>query len=217
MYLCKINLINLFVISLFLIVLLLPAQAADITVGLLSADKALGEVANAAYDWAAQDFKTTMFIVDKTGNFTTNGTKQHLDQFAVLWLFYSETDKLPDAFLSDTTMKRVIGYLEAGGTLFLSALGLHYVADLGIEENGDPRVFQPLGKDPPKIGVIPTAKGKTHPVFKGFDTSGPINLTSKQQSSFTSDFIAFEQGFPIGGVILATKTRGGRQAQRNVQ
>ena len=50
MYLCKINLINLFVISLFLIVLLLPAQAADITVGLLSADKALGEVANAAYD-----------------------------------------------------------------------------------------------------------------------------------------------------------------------
>ena len=120
-------------------------------------------------------------------------------------------------FKSYTTIKRVIDYLEAGGTLFLSALGLHYVADLGIEENGDPRVFQPLGKDPPKIGVTPTAEGKKHPVFKRFDTSGPINLTSKQQSSFTSDFIAFEQGFPIGGVILATKTRGGRQAQRNVQ
>jgi len=41
-------------------------------------------------------------------------------------------DKLPDAFLSYTTIKRVIDYLEAGGTLFLSALGLHYVADLGI-------------------------------------------------------------------------------------
>ena len=208
MYLCKINLINLFVISLFLIVLLLPAQAADITVGLLSADKALGEVANAAYDWAAQDFKTTMLIVDNTCDCTTNRTKQHLDQFAVLWLFYSETDKLPDAFLSDTTMKRVIGYLEAGGTLFLSALGLHYVADLGIEENGDPRVFQPLGKDPPKIGVTPTAEGKKHPVFKGFDTSGPINLTSKQQAGFTSDFHNFG-GKPPGGVILATKTRGG--------
>ena len=115
-------------------------------------------------------------------------------------------DKLPDAFLSYTTIKRVIDYLEAGGTLFLSALGLHYVADLGIEENGDPRVFQPLGKAPPKIGVTPTAKGKKHPVFKGLDTSDPINLTSKQQASFTSDFIAFGQGFPTGGVILATKT-----------
>tara|TARA_B100002003_G_scaffold197368_1_gene187800 strand:+ start:480 stop:866 length:387 start_codon:yes stop_codon:yes gene_type:complete len=111
-------------------------------------------------------------------------------------------DKLPDAFLSYTTIKKVIDYLEAGGTLFLSALGLHYVADLGIEENGDPRVSQPLGKDPPEIGVTPTAKGKKHPVFKGFDTS---------------DCIAFGQGFPTGGVILATKTRGVWRAQGNVQ
>ena len=73
----------------------------------------------------------------------------------------------------------------------MSALGLHYVADLGIEENSDPRVFQPLGKDPPKIGVTPTAEGKKHPVFKGFDTS---------------DSIAFGQEFSTGGVILPTKT-----------
>ena len=65
MYLCKINLINLFVISLFLIVLLLPAQAADITVGLLSADKALGEVANAAYDWAKISRRRCLLLIKR--------------------------------------------------------------------------------------------------------------------------------------------------------
>ena len=124
--------------------------------------------------------------------------------------------KLPKAFLSYTTIKRVIDYLEVDSTLFLSALGSHYVADLGIEENGDPRVFQPLGKDPPEIGVTPTAKGKKHPVFKGFDTSGPITLTSEQQASFTSDFIAFGQGFPTGlSFQQKPEVVGGRM--RNVQ
>ena len=53
-----------------------------------------------------------------------------------------------------------------------------------------------------KSGSLQQLKAKKHPVFKGFDTS---------------DCIAFGQGFPTGGVILATKTRGVWRAQGNVQ
>ncbi len=55
---------------------------------------------------------------------------------------------------------------------------------------------------------MPTDDAKNHPVFKGFDTDGPIFLTSMDQAGFSSDFHNFGATSP-GGKILGTKTRGG--------
>ena len=179
-------------ILLVLVFAVVPVYSADVTVGLLAGSNKLGEVEAAAYAWAEEHFKTTTLLVDKSGKFkNAGGTALQPEEFAVLWLFYTETDTLPEPILAGATTKAIHDYVEAGGGLFLSALALRYVVELGVEDGGDPRVFMPLGKDPPEIGVVPTAEGKKHPVFEGFDTSGPIFLTSMAQAGFTSDFHNF--------------------------
>ena len=188
---------------------IVPVYSVDVTVGLLAGGNKLGEVEEAAYEWAEDNFKTTTLLVDKSGNFKNpNGTALQPEQFAVLWMFYTETNTLPDPFLADATKKAILDYAEAGGGVFLSALALRYVFELGVDDGGDPRVFGPLGKDPPEIGVVPTADAKNHPVFEGFDTSKPVFLTSMAQEGFTSDFHNFG-GTDPSGTILGTKTRGG--------
>ncbi len=186
---------------------IIPAYSVDVTVGLLAGSNNLGEVEEAAYEWAEDNFQTKTLLVDKSGNFKSGATAMQPEQFAALWMFYTETNTLPDAFLADATKKTILDYVESGGGVFLSALALRYVFELGVEDGGDPRIFQPLGKDPPEIGVVPTADGKNHPVFEGFDTSKPVYLTSMQQDGFTADFFNF--GADPEGTILGTKTRGG--------
>ncbi len=186
---------------------IVPAYSVDVTVGLLAGSNNLGEVEEAAYEWAEDNFQTKTLLIDKSGNFKSGATAMQPEAFAVLWMFYTETNTLPDAFLADATKKTILDYVESGGGVFLSALALRYVFELGVEDGGDPRIFQPLGKDPPEIGVIPTADGKNHPVFEGFDTSKPVFLTSMQQDGFTADF--FNLGADPEGTILGTKTRGG--------
>jgi len=187
---------------------IMPAYAVDVTVGLLAGSKQLGEVEEAAHTWAQGDFKTTTLFADSSGIFkNSGGTTLQPEDFSVLWFFYTETNTLPDPFLADATKNAVLDYVEAGGSMFLSALALRYVAELGVEKGGNPRVFQPLGKEPPEIGIMPTAVGKNHPVFKGFDTSNPIFLTSMAQDGFTSDFHGL--GADPAGTVLGTKTRGG--------
>ena len=186
---------------------IMPAYSAEVTVGLLAGSAKLGEVEEAAYAWAKDNFKTTPLLVDKSGNFKNAGTALPPEEFAVLWLFYTETNTLPEPFLTDATKKAILDYVEAGGGLYLSALALRYAFELDVEKGGDPRVFMPLGKDPPEIGVVPTADGKKHPVFEGFDTSKAVYLTSMAQAGFTSDFFNF--GKDPEGTILGTKTRGG--------
>lgn len=187
---------------------IIPAHSAEVTVGLLASSNKLGEVEEAAYAWAKDNFKTTTLLVDKSGKFkNASGTERSPEEFAVLWLLYTETNTLPEPFLADATKKAILDYVEAGGGLFLSALALRYVVELDVEKGGDPRVFTPLGKDPPEIGVVPTDDGKNHPVFEGFDTSKPVFLTSMAQEGFTSDFHNF--GGNPEGTILGTKTRGG--------
>ena len=58
-----------------------------------------GEVEEAAYTWAKDNFKTTTLLVDKSGNFKRAGTALQPEEFAVLWLFYTETNTLPESFL----------------------------------------------------------------------------------------------------------------------
>jgi hypothetical protein len=189
--------------------MVLPVYSVDVTVGLLAGSNELGEVEEAAYQWADDNFQTTILTADNNGTFkNSSGTAVKLDQFAVLWLFYTKTNKLPEPLLADATKKAILDYIEAGGGVFLSALGLRYVVDIGVEDGGNPRVFQPLGKGPPEIGIKPTADAKDHPVYKGFDTNGPIFLTSMAQAGFTADFISFKAE-PPGDKILGTKTRGG--------
>ena len=199
---------GMFILFLFSALMIFPAYATDVTVGFLAGSNQLGEVEEAAFDWVEGTFQTKMLIADKSGNFKTNtGSAMKLDQFAVLWLFYTETNTLPDPFLADATKKDLLDYLEAGGSIFLSALGLKYVTDIGVDE-GPVRVFQPLGKGPPEIGVMATDDHKDHPVFEGFDTGDAIFLTSMDQPGFTADFINFKAS-PPAGKILGTKTRGG--------
>ncbi len=189
--------------------MVMPVCSADVTVGFLTSSNKLGEVEEAAEAWVKDNFNTATLLIDKTGNFKKDGgTALQPEQFAVLWMFYTETNALPEPFLADATVKAILDYVEAGGGLFLSALALKYVVELGVEGGGDPRVFQPLGKDPPEIGVLPTDDGKKHPVFEGFDTSKPVFLTSMDQPGFTADFHNFG-GTDPEGTILGTKTRGG--------
>ncbi|RKY05367.1 hypothetical protein DRP77_01220 [Candidatus Poribacteria bacterium] len=194
-----------------IIIALMAAQAlvcegGTFKLGLLAGGKELGEVAQAAYEWASQNYDALIIIPDGKGGFTDlNGRPHKLTEFAVLWLHYSQTNSLPAPFLTDETKKAILDYLQAGGTLFLTALGLHYTYDLGLV-GVKPRVFSPLGKNPPEIGVVPTDEGKNHPIFAGFDTSKPIFLCSMAQDGFTSDFMNVPN---IPGEILATKTRGG--------
>jgi len=184
------------------------SQAATIQMGLLTADKQLGEVAQAAYDWASKNYASTILIADGNGNFKdSSGNQRPLSNFAVLWWHYSETQTIPKVFLEESTQKAIKDYLKSGGTLFLTALTLHYTYDLEVETGAEPRVFSPLGKDPPEIGVLPKPEEKNHPIFAGFDTSKPIFLCSMAQDGFTSDFMPVP-GDPKGKV-LATKTRGG--------
>lgn len=198
----------LFVVLILSAFVILPAYSTDVTVGFLAGSNQLGEVEEAAYNWVEDTFQTKMLVADNSGNFkNSGGSAMKLDQFAVLWLFYTETNMLPESFLVDGTQKSILDYLEAGGSVFLSALGLKYVVDLGVDE-GNVRVFQPLGKGPPEIGIIATDDGKSHPVFEGFDTGDPIFLTSMAQAGFTADFINFKEN-PPAGTILGTKTRGG--------
>lgn len=198
----------LFITLLFSVMVVLPTYSVDVTVGLLAGSNDLGEVEEAAYQWADDNFLTTTLTVDGNGNFKTNGgTTVKLDNYAVLWLFYTETNVLPAPFLADPTKKAILDYLEAGGGIFLSAVALRYVVDIGVDE-GNARIFQPLGKGPPEIGITPTDDSKDHPVYNGFDANGPIYLTSMDQPGFTSDFINFKEN-PPAGKILGTKTRGG--------
>ena len=198
----------LFIVLLFSVAVILPAQSADVTVGLLAGDNQLGEVEEAAYQWADDTFQSTKLIADNGAFKNSGGNSIKLDQFAVLWLFYTETNTLPEPFLEDVTKKAILDYIKAGGGIFLSALGLRYVIDLGVDDGGIPRVFQPLGKGPPEIGIMPADDYKDHSVYKGFDTSGPIFLTSMDQAGFTADFINFKDKPPAGN-ILGTKTRDG--------
>ncbi len=140
-------------IFLVLVFAVVPVHSADVTVGLLAGSNKLGEVEAAAYAWAAENFKTTTLLVDKSGKFkNTGGTAFQPEDFAVLWLFYTETDTLPEPILADATTKAIHDYVAAGGGLFLSALALRYVVELDVEDGGAPRVFTPLGKEPPEIG-----------------------------------------------------------------
>ena len=199
----------LFIALLFVAVVILPAHSIDVTVGLLAGSNELGEVEEAAYQWADDNFQATILTAGNNGSFkNSSGTTLNLDQFAVLWLFYTETNTLPEPFLADATKKAILDYIESGGGIFLSALGLRYVADIGVEKGGIPRNLSPLGKVPPEIGIKPTDDAKNHPVFKGFDTNEPIFLTSMAQAGFSSDFHNFG-GTPPTGKILGTKTRGG--------
>jgi len=191
-----------------LFIWVLSAQAMMIQLGLLAAEENLGEVAQAAYEWAGENYATTLLIADGEGHFRDpKGIEHPLTDFAVLWWHYSQTRNLPDVFLKDETKNAIKGYVESGGGLFLTALAVHYTFDIGIIKT-EPRVFSPLGKNPPEIGVLPTDVGKNHPIFAGLDTSKPVFLCSMAQDGFTSDFMNVPELQDVG-TVLATKTRGG--------
>ena len=198
-----------FIILLFSVVLILPVYSVDVTVGLLAGDNQLGEVEEAAYNWANDNYQAAVLVAGNDGSFkNSSGNAQKLDQFAVLWFFYTETNTLPAPILEDATKKTILDYVEAGGSLFLSALALRYVADIGVEEGGIPRRLSPLSKGNGQIGVIPTNEAKNHPVYKGFDTSEPVFITIMAQPGFSVDFHNFKAA-PPSGLILGTKTLNG--------
>ena len=161
------------------------------------------------YNWADEHYPTTILVAGNDGTFkNSSGNAQNLDQFAMLWFFYTETNTLPPAFLEGSTKESILDYVEAGGGLFLSALALRYVADIGVEEGGIPRRISPLSKGNGQIGVLPTDDAKNHPVYKGFDTSKHVFITVMAQAGFSADFHNLKAA-PPSGLILGTKTLNG--------
>ena len=104
-------------ILLFSVCVNMPAYSAEVTVGLLTSSTKLGEVEEAAYTWAKDNFKTTTLLVDKSGNFKNAGTALQPEEFAVLWLFYTETNTLPESFLADATKKAILDYTDYSSPL----------------------------------------------------------------------------------------------------
>ena len=186
----------------------------NIQLGLLTANKELGPVAAAAYEWAADNYPITLLLVEQGGNFADDkGISRQLTKFATLWWHYSESQNIPDTFLDAKTQDAIKSYIESGGTLFLTALALHYVFDLGIETSGEPRKLGNLGNGTPQspIGVVPTEESKNHSIFEGFDTSKVILLNSMAQVGFTSDFGNIPR--VLTGKVLADKWRGALNPQ----
>ena len=184
-----------------------PAWGAEFTLGFLTdGGDFADDVAQAAHDWAAERLSADRLAADGNGGFTRGGAAQTLDQYAALWMHHSASNATPDAFRSAETVAAVLEYLDAGGALFLSAQAVRYAADLEVESNGVPRVFQPLGKGPPEIGVRAAEEQENHPIFAGFDAGEPIYLCSMDQPGFTADFHGFGG---LDGTLIATKTRGG--------
>jgi hypothetical protein len=176
-------------------------NAADknLRLGFLSAEEKLEPVAEGAYGLAEENYNTTLLIVEQGGEFSDSKANIHeLSEFAVLWWHYSVSGTIPASFNDEKTKNAIRGYIESGGTMFLTAVALHYVFDLGIEP-GEPRVFGPLGK--PGRGVQPVETN--HPIFEGFNTSQLITLSDIDQPGSTSDFWNLAAG-PIGTVLAKT-------------
>jgi len=169
----------------------------DLRLGFLSTDEKLEPVAEGAYGLAESNYQTTLLSVEQGGDFLdSKGNSHELEEFSVLWWHYSVSGNIPAGFKDETTKNTIRSYIENGGTMFLTAVALHYVFDLGIEP-GEPRIFGPLGK--PGRGVTPAEKG--HPIFEGFDTSKLIPLSDIDQPGSTSDF--WNIGAGPGGTVLA--------------
>lgn len=175
-----------------------------LSLGFLSADEKLEPVAEGAYGLAEKDYQTTLLVVEQGGNFSdSKGNAHELEEFSVLWWHYSVSGNIPAGFKDEKTKNAIRSYIENGGTMFLTAVALHYVFDLGIEP-GEPRIFGPLGK--PGRGVTPVEK--EHPIFEGFDSSKLIVLSDIDQPGSTSDF--WNIGAGPAGMVLA-KTGNERQ------
>ena len=110
-------------ILLFSAGMIIPVYSADVTVGFLTSSNKLGEVEEAAEAWVKDNFNTATLLIDKTGNFKKDGgTALQPERFAVLWMFYTETNALPEPFLADATVKaildNVLNYLGENSAFF---------------------------------------------------------------------------------------------------
>jgi hypothetical protein len=170
-----------------------------IKLGFLSDTADLEPVAKGAYEFAKQNYQTTLLIVEKGGEFKDESGNLHsLNEFPILWSHYSVSGTIPESFLSGNTTAAIKDYITEGGTMFLTAVALKYVFSLGIEPN-EPRTFGPLGK--PDRGI--NAVEKDHPVFKGLDVEKLIVLSEIDQPGSTSDFWNIDAG-PAGMVLGKT-------------
>jgi hypothetical protein len=67
-------------------------------------------------------------------------------------------------------MDAFLGFVESGGSLFLSQVAFHYVFDLGLEST-EPRWCGPNADGSP-TGIIAAPGQEEHPVFAGFKEMG---------------------------------------------
>jgi len=173
--------------------------AQSIKLGFLSDNTDLEPVAKGAYELAVQNYQTTLIIAEKGGKFTdSKGGSHALTEFPVLWYHHSVSGTIPESFVDAGTTGAVRDYVTQGGTMFLTAVALRYVFNLGIEPI-EPRVFGPLGK--PDRGI--NAVEKDHPIFEGLDTSKLIVLCDIDQPGSTSDFWNIDAG-PSATVLAKT-------------
>ena len=87
-----------FITLLFSVAVILPAQSVDVTVGLLAGDNQLGEVEEAAYQWADDTFQSTKLIADNGVFKNSGGNSIKLDQFAVFVAFLYRNEHIARTF-----------------------------------------------------------------------------------------------------------------------
>lgn len=95
---------------------------------------------------------------------TGNVAKEPLTNYAVLWWHDGDTD--PTGLVDGAVKNALNDYLNAGGTLLLSAAAEKLANEIGVE-TGTPRIYGP-GADAQAAGLTLIKDTVNHPVWKGF-------------------------------------------------
>ena len=155
------------------------------------------------YQWAVDNYQATLIHPDGPGKFQDEtGRAVNLDEFGVVWWHRADVNNIPDDFLEQTTMDAFMGFVEAGGSLFLSQVAFHYVFDLGLEAT-EPRWCAP-NVDHAMSGIIAAPDQVDHPVFAGFDALGVDPAKGFNIDCYGHDSMCdfYPNGPPEDGTVL---------------
>ncbi len=123
------------------------------------------------YNWAKENYDAVLIHPAGAGKFEDErGNSVRLEDFNVVWWHRANVNNIPGVFLEKATMDAFLGFVEQGGSLFLSQVAFHYVFDLGLESL-EPRWCGP-NVDHAVSGIIAAPGQEDHPVFAGFKEMG---------------------------------------------
>ncbi|MDA1192639.1 MAG: hypothetical protein O3A46_13285, partial [Candidatus Poribacteria bacterium] len=132
------------------------AASAQITLGFIGDEGKFGKHNMPAYEWAKGNYDTTVIpVADVPG--------ADLKQYGVVW--WHDGDANPALAWDEGAGDTLVSYLEAGGTVLLSAGAEQLATSMGVE-SGVPRWYA-TAADAHLAGLVVRDDTAKHPVWKG--------------------------------------------------